>query len=195
MSRDDGFPVADVDSAYFDDAKMRDLWQRVRDADRMARAVVLHTATLLASWRQGERVTVAQAHPLWMVHDDEIVADLKAVKMLDRAGKIPLGPWDRWFGAAYRRREARREIGRTGGLASGKSRSTVGEPSVQLDGSVSEPVRPSVRSSRPSSPSVPSGPSVPPARTSAKDGSRSGHGRPTAIREEDLPPFLQVVNE
>lgn len=157
MSRDDGFAVADVDSAYFDDAKMRDLWQRLQDADRMSRAVVLHAATLLASWRQGERVTVSQASPLWMVHDDELVAEMKAVRLLDRAGRIPVQPWDQWFGTAFRRREARREIGRAGGLASGKSRSTDGEASVQGEfddgGSVSEPVRPSVPSPRPSSPS------------------------------------------
>lgn len=156
MSRDDGFPVADVDSAYFDDAKMRDLWQRLHDADKMARAVVLHAATLLGSWRQGERITVGQAVPLWMIADDDLVADLRAVRLLDRHGKIPTGPWNQWFGVAHKRREARREIGRTGGLASGKSRSTVSEASVQLDSSASEPVRPS----------VPSGPTVRPSEGS-----------------------------
>ena len=63
MSRDDGFAIADMDSGYFEDAKMRDLWQRLRDPDRMARALCLHSATLLASWRAGERVTVTQAAP------------------------------------------------------------------------------------------------------------------------------------
>ena len=171
MSRDDGFPVADVDSAYFDDAKMRELWQRIADPDRMARAVTLHSATLLSSWRHGERVTVGQAAPLWLLADELTVADLKAVRMLDRAGKIPLGSWTRWFGAAFQRREARREIGRAGGLASGKSRSTVSEASVEprfkRDSTASEPVRPSV-------------PSVPSVRPS---------GRPTtrAAREKDGP--------
>lgn len=148
MSRDDGFPVADVDSAYFDDAKMRDLWQRVHDPDLMARAVCLHAATLLGSWRQGERITVAHAAPLWMHADEQLVGHLKSVKLLDRAGKIPSAGWAQWFGSAYRRREARREIGRTGGKASGKSRSTVSEPSVEEQSSVSEPVRPSVPSVR-----------------------------------------------
>ncbi len=157
MSRDDGFAVADMDSAYFDDAKMRDLWQRIHDTDRMARAVILHAATLLASWRQGERVTVNQAAPLWMIHDADCVADLKAVKMLDKAGRIPIGSWARWFGTAYGRREVRREIGRAGGLASGKSRSTDGEAVVQPDSTGSEPVRPSV-------PTVPSDRAVRPSR-------------------------------
>ncbi len=158
MSRDDGFAVADMDSAYFDDAKMRDLWQRVQDPDRMARAVILHAATLLGSWRQGERITVSQAAPLWMPHDGGIVDDMKSVRLLDRSGKIPLGPWNQWFGVAFKRREVRRETGRAGGLASGKSRSTDGEASVQVESSPTEPVRPSVRSVR----SGPTGPSVPP---------------------------------
>jgi hypothetical protein len=165
MSRDDGFAVADMDSAYFDDAKMRDLWQRLHDPDRMARAVVLHAATLLGSWRQGERITVGQASPLWMPHDDEIVEDLKAVRMLDRSGKIPSGPWNKWFGVAFKRREVRRETGRAGGLASGKARSTDGEGTVQGELSPTEPVRPSV----PPVPSSPTGPSVPSPRTGKKN--------------------------
>lgn len=165
MSRDDGFSVADMDSAYFDDAKMRDLWQRLQDSDRMARAVILHAATLLGSWRQGERITVSQATPLWMPHDEAIVDELKAVKMLDRAGKIPVGPWTKWFGVAHGRREVRRETGRAGGLASGKARSTDGEGSVQGELSPTEPVRPSV-------PPGPSLPSAPPARRPRDAGGR-----------------------
>lgn len=149
MSRDDGFPVADIDSAYFDDPKMRDLWQRIQDADQMARAVVIHAATLLGSWRQGERITARQAVPLWMAADEEIVAHLQAVKLLDKAAKVPATGWGQWFGTAYKRREARREIGRAGGLASGKSRSTVSEPSVQRNSNGTEPVRPSVPTVRP----------------------------------------------
>jgi len=157
MSRDDGFPVADVDSAYFEDSKMRDLWQRVRAPDLMARAVVLHAATLLGSWRQGERITVGQATPLWMVTDAEVVDHLKAVKLLDRAGKIPAQSWTKWFGPAFGRREARRDAGRIGGLASGKGRSSDASPSPKASSSPAEPVRPSVPPVRPSvNPSAPS---------------------------------------
>lgn len=157
MSRDDGFPVADVDSAYFEDSKMRDLWQRVRDPDLMARAVVLHAATLLGSWRQGERITVGQATPLWMVADPAVVDHLKAVKLLDRVGKIPATSWTKWFGPAFGRREARRDAGRIGGLASGKGRSSDALPSPNGSSSPAEPVRPSVPPVRPSiNPSAPS---------------------------------------
>jgi hypothetical protein len=181
VSRDDGFPVADVDSAYFDDAKMRDLWQRLHDSDRMARAVVLHAATLLGSWRQGERITVGQASPLWMIQDDDLVSDLKAVRMLDKTGRIPLGSWNKWFGVAFKRREVRRETGRAGGLASGKARSSDAEASVQGESSPTEPVRPSV----PPGPSVPTGSSVPPPRARGRNGLKALDGE-DAIRALDV---------
>ncbi len=160
MSRDDGFPVADMDSAYFEDSKMRDLWQRLRDPDLMARAVVLHAATLLGSWRQGERITVAQATPLWMVSDVAVVDHLKAVKLLDRVGKIPAQSWIKWFGPAFGRREARREAGRSGGLASGKQRSSDASATLDVSSSVAEPVRPSVPSVHQSGPTRPSSPTT-----------------------------------
>ena len=158
MSRDDGFAVADVDSGYFDDAKMRDLWHALKDADRMARAICLHSATLLASWRQGCRVTVAQAIPLWLPADADLIAALQVAKLLDHYGKIPSESWKRWFGAAYGRREVRRESGRAGGLAAAQRRALPGEhppkraqrrysvapASPEQTTSPAEPVRPSV---------------------------------------------------
>ena len=155
MSRDDGFAVADVDSGYFEDAKLRDLWQRLHNPDQMARAVVLHQATVLASWRQGGRVTVTQACPLWAVVDADVLGALVAVKLLDRSGRLPVTSWIEWFGTAHKRREDRREAGRIGGLASGRSRTTDAEGPPKQPSTVAEPVRPSVR---PSVPTVPSGP-------------------------------------
>ena len=169
MSRDDGFAIADIDTGYFDDAKARDLWQRLRDPDRMARAVVLHKATLLASWRHGERVTATQACPMWMTADDDLLDALKAVKYLDRAGKIPVASWSTWFDAAFARREARRGAGRLGGLASGQNRairahgrSTSAERPPKHPSTDAEPVRPSVR------------PSVRPGGARAREGDDDG---------------------
>jgi hypothetical protein len=161
VSRDDGFAVADMDSGYFDDAKMRDLWHALNDADRMARAICLHSATLLASWRQGCRVTVAQAIPLWLPADADLVTALKVAKLLDRYGKIPPESWQRWFGAAYSRREVRRESGRAGGLAAAQRRALPGEHppkraqrrySVARANDKPSRTRPSVRSYRSSRP-------------------------------------------
>ena len=155
MSRDDGFAIADLDTGYMDDAKVHDLWQRLRDPDKMSRALVLHSATVLASWRQGVRISAVQAAPLWLIVDADTLAALRAVRMLDRAGKLPKESWDRWVGPAMQRREVRREAGRTGGLASGHVRSTDAQRLLQQTSTVAEPVRPSV-------PSIPSGSSVRP---------------------------------
>jgi hypothetical protein len=179
MSRDDGFTVADMDSGYFEDAKMRALWQALRDPDRMARAICLHAATTLASWRQGCRVTVAQAIPLWLPMDADLIATLKGVKLLDRAGKVPKESWQIWFGTAFTRRETRREAGRIGGLASAQHRALPGEAPVKRPrkhpSTVAEPDRPSVL------PSVPPDPAVPPAAGGAtlqgKNGTKRGSGQ------------------
>lgn len=169
MSREEGFPIADVDSSYFEDGKMRDLWQRLRDPDLMARAVCIHAATLLASWRQGERLTVAQACPLWLEPSEDVIPALKSSHLLDRSTRIPEASFVQWFGAAYARRAGRREIARAGGQASGHKRRTVSEPSVNRQHTVSEPVRPSI----PSIPSVPTdAPSVP-----GEDGERDALDR------------------
>ena len=170
MSRDDGFAIADMDSGYFEDAKMRDLWQRLRDPDRMARALCLHSATLLASWRAGERVTVTQAAPLWLIADDELVSVLRTVKLLDRGGRIPATSWAEWFEVAQQRRAARRQAGALGGAASALSRTTDAQRKPKQPLTDAEPVRPSV-------PTVPTGPS---------------DTRETPDGRDDLEAFLQV---
>ena len=58
MSRDGGFPIADVATAHFNDPKVRRLWRVLGDPDMMARAMTLHFAVILASWGEGRRVTV-----------------------------------------------------------------------------------------------------------------------------------------
>lgn len=122
MSRDDGFPRADVDSGYLEDAKMRDLWQRLRDQERMARAVCIHAAVLLGSWRHGERLTAYQACPLWLAADDDLLVALRAVRLLDKTDRIPSTSWSKWFGEAQKRRGNRSDAGRLGGIRSGEAR-------------------------------------------------------------------------
>jgi hypothetical protein len=153
VSRDDGFTVADIDSSYLEDAKMRALWQRLRDPALMAQAVVLHKATLLASWRHGERVTVAESAPTWLPVNAELVEHLVAVRLLDKVGKVSPTSWRHWFGAANDRRAKRRDAGQKGGIRSGQARSNA-SASVEQPSSDAEPdrtVRPSVPTVRPSS--------------------------------------------
>jgi hypothetical protein len=138
MSRDDGFDVADVATGHLDDPKVRALWRALApDQDRMGRALTLHLATLLASWRQGCRVTVSEAVPVWLNPDAELVAALVDARLLDRTGRIPPRSWKGWFGPAWERRELRRESGRKGGQASGKRRLSVAEPDRPSGRSVS----------------------------------------------------------
>ena len=176
MSRDDGFDVADMATGHLDDPKVKALWRELApDQNRMSRALMLHFATLLASWRQGCRVTVDEAVPVWLEPDAELVAALVSTKMLDR---IPARSWKGWFGPAWDRREARREAGRRGGIASGKTRQPPREASGKHGFSIAEPGRPSGR------PSVPSDrPSS--SRASAKEATvqgTNGTGEPTEFR-------------
>lgn len=146
MSRDDGFDVADVATGHLDDPKVKALWRELApDQSRMSRALMLHFATLLASWRQGCRVTVDEAVPVWLEPDVELVAALVTVKLLDHARRVPARSWRGWFGPAWDRREARREAGRKGGQASGKRRFSSAEPDRPTGRSVR-----TVRQDRPS---------------------------------------------
>jgi hypothetical protein len=145
VSREDGFDVADVATGHLDDPKVKALWRALApDQDRMSRALTLHLAVLLASWRQGCRVTVYEAVPVWLDPDAELVAALVTARLLDKSGRVPPRSWKGWFGPAWERREARRESGRKGGQASGKRRLSVAEPDRPSGRSVS-----TVRQDRP----------------------------------------------
>src|SRR5262245_9075209 len=120
MSRDEGFAIADVDVGYLDDPKVRRLIRSTTgesDDSLVARCVVLHVAVLLASWRGGDRVAVDDAAPIWLSDVPDLVERLAAAGLLDDTGRIPEGPWESWFGPARDRRNAKREGGRKGGVA------------------------------------------------------------------------------
>lgn len=124
MSRGDGFAIADVATDLLDDDKVRALWRELGgDLTRMTHALVLHEATLLGSWRAGCRVTVAAAAPLWLPVDQELVAALQRVRLLDGSGRITAKAWHSWFDPAAMRREARRRSGELGGLRARGKRS------------------------------------------------------------------------
>lgn len=154
MSRDEGFAVADVSSSLLDDPKVKRLWrERLRpDAAAMDAAVVVHQATLLASWKLGERVPAEDAAPIWSEDVAVAIESLVAVGLLDRSHKIPVKSWRNWFGVAKARRDETREKWRLRKQGQ-RSRSTVAD-GVPEDAAESRvlPTVPSVRSS----PTVPS---------------------------------------
>lgn len=176
MSRDDGFPVADVSTSHLDDPKVRALWRELGpDQGRMARALVLHLAVVLASWGHGCRVTVHEASPVWQEIDPVLVDALVSARLLDRAGRIPIRSWNGWFGPAATRRETLRErwrranTKRTQGDSAATARIPRGKNDVPLP------------------PSVPSDRTVRPARARARDEAPSnganGEKRPGALRD------------
>ena len=121
--RDDGFLHADIDTNLYSDPKIVQLARTYRDPIKTATAVTMYHALILASWRQGERVTVDEAAPAWWLEPiNGIADDLHTVGLTDIEGRIPEHAWERWFRKAYDRRENRRESGRKGGLVSPKER-------------------------------------------------------------------------
>ena len=106
MSRRDGFEVADVDTKYLSDAKMKRLWIRVgQDRVAMMEAVLVHLAVVLASWGDGEREEVSVSIPTWLDPSEAAIEALQAERLLDRTSRIPRRSWVGWFGPAYDRRE------------------------------------------------------------------------------------------
>lgn len=168
-SRDDGFRLADISTSHFDKAKTRALWRLLApDVDAMCRALTLHQATVLASWREGKRTTVDDSAPLWLPVTAPLVEALVAARLLDSTGRVPTASWARYFAPARARRAARVEAGRLGGIASGKGRRSDASASPNLTGRLAGP---SVR---------PSDHPVPPAGDRAKGRGRRG---PTSLAD------------
>ncbi|MEA2677186.1 MAG: hypothetical protein QOJ81_1327 [Chloroflexota bacterium] len=109
MTRDEGFAIADTSTSHHDDAKVKAMWRVLApDSDAMNKAMVMHEAVRLASWRDGKRLTAVDACPVWVKDPGAAVAHLQAAGLLDEEARIPRSTWSQWFGAAKRRREKSR---------------------------------------------------------------------------------------
>jgi len=140
MSRDDGFPIADVDTGLWSDPKVKALVRLQRDETRSLVTLALYHALILESWGAGERLTLDQAAPAWSTADlGPIRGDLASVGLTDRRGRLPVESWSRWFTPARDRRETAREAGREGNRRRWKS----GTDRVPIPHAI--PDRPSVR--------------------------------------------------
>ncbi len=142
MSRNEGFGVADVSSAKLSDPKFKALWRYLRDEQAMNAAVVLHDATLLASWQHGERVTADDAAPAWVTDIDAPAKALIHVGLLDSDRLIPDEAWREWFGSASDRRQNLRDKWQK---ANRNRRNTKDTPRSHSgdNGGTAAPVRPS----------------------------------------------------
>lgn len=140
MSRDGGFERADIASGYFDDPKVRKLWRIVNDESTMTRAVAIHMAVVLGSWREGRRIAAVDAAPFWLdwTAARETLDALRRAGLLDSQGRVPKRSWESWYGPAIARRHKARESGAEGarrrwgpnGAAIG-SRSPTSQPTNQ----------------------------------------------------------------
>lgn len=125
MSRQGGSARADWDTSYMDDAKVKALWRILEpDVATMCECLIVHEATVLATWREGRRVPVSEALPLWFPApvSPRILELLIRVRMLDSAHKVPVKSWKGWIEPALERIAAASEAGRKAGLASGEAR-------------------------------------------------------------------------
>jgi len=166
MSRDDGFAVADVDTGLMSDPKVVRLAKRHPTV--AGEAMAAYVATVLASWKAGDRVTVEDAVPVWLQTHE---AALRDVGLLDDEGKVPVSVWDGWYGPARGRRDAKRDRQREW-VASRRAQSTVDNPDVDRRSTVD---RPSIdRRSTVGRPTV--------------DGSRARVGTDRSERNGEVPP-------
>jgi len=109
MSRDDGFPHADISVGFLRDVKIR----RLRQYGDEQATTLLYLAIVLSSWEEGFRLTAEEAD-LPVTPTLERVAALQSVGLLDVDGKVPARVWEAWFRPAWERREKRRIGGAEG---------------------------------------------------------------------------------
>jgi hypothetical protein len=107
VSRESGFPIADIDVGILRDVKMRRLRQHV-PAEDVPATMLLYLAVLLSSWEEGARLSVDEADSP-VEATPERVAALKAAKLIDDDGRVPEHAWASWFLPAWRRRNAKRK--------------------------------------------------------------------------------------
>lgn len=106
MSRDAGFSRADIDTGLLADPKVGRLVRQLRDPQGVAAAMCIYTGLVLASWREGRRVTVDECLPAWWIDDAAIVqGQLAAAGLVDMDGRIPEHAWTSWYEPANERRE------------------------------------------------------------------------------------------
>jgi hypothetical protein len=74
MNRDESWPVADVNTSLLHDPKVVALARQTRDPRKTAAAIALYVSLVLASWREGTRITVDAAQPAWWLEPvDDLV--------------------------------------------------------------------------------------------------------------------------
>jgi hypothetical protein len=172
VSRGDGFDIADVDVGLLEDPKFRQLARaHAGEEELIARCAIAYVALVLASWEEGDRVTLEDAAPAWLTDLPTLAIALVEHRLVDVEARIPLASWEAWFTPASERREASRERwrksarGRRGQRPPGGSEGRSGDDDprgVRADTARSPH---GVTRTVPSVPSVPTEPSSPSSPT------------------------------
>jgi hypothetical protein len=103
VSRDDGFPHADISVGLLRDIKIR----RLRQYGDEAVTTLLYLAIVLSSWEEGFRLTADEADSFIPATSERVTA-LQAVGLLDEEGMVPVRVWEAWFRPAWERRDKKR---------------------------------------------------------------------------------------
>jgi hypothetical protein len=122
---------ADLSVDYLRDTKVLRLWRECGPG-----AVLMHLATVLDTWREGERVSI---HDTTVdAVDPAIVEVMQRLDLLDAEGRIPLDSWESWIAPSVELMASRRAAGRAAAVRRWHSdrspnRSPIGSPNTQTD--------------------------------------------------------------
>jgi len=112
-----GFPVADVATDLPSDSKIRALWRILHRQSLMTEARTLWEDVRLASWREGERLTVEESASSWLDPNPKVVAAMVQVGLLDESHRITEKAWEGWYTPARERRDKAKAASRVGNRA------------------------------------------------------------------------------
>ena len=108
-----GWTTADVSVVMLEDRKLARLRHEAPDEGEGAIRSMLYVGLVLASWRDGERIPLAELSGVYTVSTERFEA-LRDVGLVDDKGRIPAKSWTGWNGPAEARRDQRRAAGKLG---------------------------------------------------------------------------------
>jgi len=116
-----GFLLANLSVGLLTDPKVLKLARVVPDEGERACTILVYLQTVLQSWQDGRRLSVAEAEGVWEPTRARCEA-LRTVGLIDDEERVPESAWEKYYGPALERSEKRSKAGRKGGLASARTR-------------------------------------------------------------------------
>ena len=116
-----GFLLANLSVGLLTDPKVLKLARLVPDEGELACTILVYLQTVLQSWQDGRRLSVAEAEGVWEPTVARCGA-LRTVGLIDDEERVPESAWEKYYGPALERSEKRSKAGRKGGRASARAR-------------------------------------------------------------------------